>query len=96
MADPLSPEISDRICKHMNDDHADAIALYARAYGNVADVISAEMVKIDQHGMDLLIQKDGMTEPLRIEFDHTLADSEDAHHTLIEMVKQARSRGSSS
>jgi putative heme iron utilization protein len=24
-ADPLSPAVSDRICKHMNDDHAEAV-----------------------------------------------------------------------
>ena len=24
-ADPLTPAVSDRICKHMNDDHADAV-----------------------------------------------------------------------
>ncbi|NES93575.1 MAG: heme iron utilization protein, partial [Okeania sp. SIO2B9] len=27
---------------------------------------------------------------IRIEFDHTLKDAEDAHHTLIDMLKQAR------
>ncbi|WP_353735766.1 hypothetical protein [Okeania sp. SIO2B9] len=25
-----------------------------------------------------------------MEFDHTLKDAEDAHHTLIDMLKQAR------
>jgi len=33
MADPLTPAISDRICKHMNEDHASAIALYAQVFG---------------------------------------------------------------
>jgi len=28
--------------------------------------------------------------PVRVNFDRTLTDAEDAHHTLIEMVKQAR------
>jgi putative heme iron utilization protein len=90
MSDPFSPEISDRICKHMNEDHADAIALYARAFGGVADAIAATMVKIDAQGMDLSVQTNATTSPVRVEFDHTLQDAEDAHHTLVEMVKTAR------
>lgn len=93
MADPITPQVSQRICKHMNEDHGDAIALYARVFGNVADVSVAEMVEIDPTGMDLIAQVNGTAIPVRIPFDHTLQDSEDAHHTLIEMVKQARSMG---
>lgn len=90
MADLLSPEISDRICKHMNEDHADAVVLYAKVFGGEAQAGAAEMLKIDAQGMDLIVHKDGISKPLRIGFDHPLQDSEDAHHTLIAMVKQAR------
>jgi putative heme iron utilization protein len=90
MADPLTPQVSDRICKHMNDDHAEAIALYAKVFGNTPDADTAKMDAIDPEGMDLTAQVNGETVPVRIKFDHTLEDSEDAHHTLIEMVKQAR------
>jgi putative heme iron utilization protein len=95
MADPISPAISDRICKHMNEDHADAVTLYAKVFGGVATAIAAEMVQIDPQGMDLSVQTDGTTQPLRIEFDHELQDSEDAHQTLIAMVRQARSQPAS-
>ncbi|MGK7926598.1 MAG: DUF2470 domain-containing protein [Spirulina sp.] len=90
MADPITPEISDRICKHMNEDHAEAIALYARVFGKTPAATSAQMLAIDPQGMNLNVQADGMDMKVRISFDHTLADSEDAHHTLIDMVKQAR------
>ncbi len=90
MADVLTPEISDRICKHMNDDHGEAIALYAKVYGGVATATAAEMLSIDPEGMDLMVQDDGAAKPVRITFDHTLQDSEDAHQTLIAMVRQAR------
>lgn len=90
MADPITPAISDRICKHMNDDHADAIALYARALGQQPDATAATLLRIDPQGMDLEAQVNGDTVPLRIAFDHELADSEDAHQTLIALVKQAR------
>ena len=90
MADPITPAISDRICAHMNDDHADAIVLYAKVFGNTPDATAATMQSIDPEGMNLLAQVNGSETPLRIPFDHTLQDSEDAHQTLIAMVRQAR------
>ena len=92
MADLLTPAVSDRICKHMNDDHAEAVALYARVYGQIEPVLSAQMLSIDADGMNLSTQTDAAAEPvqIRIPFDHPLQDSEDAHHTLIAMIKQAR------
>ncbi|HEY9618930.1 MAG TPA: DUF2470 domain-containing protein [Crinalium sp.] len=92
MTDPFSPEVSDRICKHMNDDHAEAIALYAKAFGGVAEAIAAKMIKIDAQGMDLSVEANGSVNPVRVQFDHTLKDAEDAHHTLVDMVKEARKK----
>jgi putative heme iron utilization protein len=90
MSEAFSPEVSDRICAHMNQDHADAVALYAKVFGGVADVASAEIIKIDAQGMDLKVQASNAATPVRIAFDHDLKDAEDAHYTLIAMVKQAR------
>jgi len=90
MSKDFSTEISSRICQHMNDDHADAIVLYAKTFGGVTDAIAAQMLSIDAQGMDLTAQANGETVPVRIQFDRVLADAEDAHQTLIAMVKQAR------
>jgi putative heme iron utilization protein len=90
MADPITSTISDRICKHMNEDHGDAIVLYAKAFGNIPNAQAARMLSIDPQGMNLSVQIEEETVPVRIEFAHELKDSEDAHHTLIDMVKQAR------
>jgi putative heme iron utilization protein len=92
MADLLTPAISDRICKHMNEDHAEAIALYAQVFGQRPNTETAQMLAIDSQGMDLTIQYQEQSEKIRITFDHTLQDSEDAHQTLIAMVRQARNR----
>lgn len=88
MSEAFTPEISARICKHMNEDHADAVLLYAKAFGSQTEATAAELLKIDAEGMDLAVQPSG--DPVRILFDHTLQDAEDAHQTLIAMVKQAR------
>lgn len=74
----------------MNDDHTDAIVLYAKAFAGITDAIAAKMLSIDTQGMDLTAQVNGEAVPVRIQFDHVLADAEDAHQTLIAMVKQAR------
>ena len=91
MSDVITPAISDRICKHMNEDHAEAIVLYAKVFGNSPEAETATLDSIDPQGMNLTANIKGETIPVRIEFNHTLQDSEDAHQTLIAMVKQARS-----
>lgn len=90
MSQPFSTEISDRICTHMNEDHASAVVIYAQAFGNKPDATEAQMLAIDATGMDLTAQVNGETFPVRVNFERTLKDAEDAHHTLIEMLKQAR------
>lgn len=90
MADPITPVISDRICQHMNEDHGDALVLYAKVFGNTPNAETAQMLSIDPQGMNLSVQIEGVSVPIRIEFEHELKDSEDAHHILIDMVKQAK------
>ncbi|HYX14098.1 MAG TPA: DUF2470 domain-containing protein, partial [Nostoc sp.] len=51
---------------------------------------AAQILSIDAQGMDLTAQVNGEAVSVRIQFDHVLADAEDAHQTLIAMVKQAR------
>jgi putative heme iron utilization protein len=82
-ADPLTPSVSDRICRHMNADHADAVLNYARHYGGIADPRSATMLAVHPHAMELEV--DGSK--LEIRFDHELSDSEDAHRTLVAMLR---------
>jgi putative heme iron utilization protein len=92
MGDVITPEVSQRICAHMNDDHADAVLLYAKAFANVQEATAASMVSIDPQGMDLKVTVPQDTTTVRITFERSLTDSEDAHQTLIAMVRQARSQ----
>ncbi|MFO7630808.1 MAG: DUF2470 domain-containing protein [Prochlorococcaceae cyanobacterium] len=84
-ADPLTAAVSDRICKHMNDDHAAAVLTYALHYGGVATAQAARMVSVGPEAMELEV--DGQAVIVR--FDHTLTDSEDAHRTLVAMLRSA-------
>ena len=82
-ADPLTSAVSERICKHMNDDHAEAVLAYARHYGGVEAPQQARMVAVRPEAMELEV--DGQR--LDVAFDHTLSDSEDAHRTLVAMPR---------
>lgn len=82
-ADPLTPSVSDRICKHMNDDHAEAVLAYARHYGGVEAPKEAQMVAVTPEAMQLEVDGESVAVP----FDHPLSDSEDAHRTLVAMLR---------
>ena len=82
-ADPLSPAVSDRICKHKNDDHTSAVLAYARHYGGINEAKTATMRKVGPEAMELEV--DG--QPVLVPFDHVLSDSEDAHRTLVAMLR---------
>jgi putative heme iron utilization protein len=82
-ADPLTTTVSERICKHMNDDHAEAVLAYARHYGGVEAPQQARMVAVRPDAMELDV--DGQR--VDVAFDHTLSDSEDAHRTLVAMLR---------
>jgi putative heme iron utilization protein len=82
-ADPLTPAVSDRICRHMNVDHASAVLAYAHHYAGLPDASSARMVSVAATAMTLEV--DGTT--VEVAFDHALIDSEDAHRTLVGMLR---------
>lgn len=82
-ADPLTPAVSDRICRHMNEDHATAVLAYARHYGGISAARRARMLAVGPESMRLDV--DGT--PVEIPFDHSLQDSEDAHRTLVAMLR---------
>ncbi len=87
MTEPITSNISDHICQHMNEDHSDAVILYAKVFGQSLDVTHAEMLSIDALGMNLKVEPSVNNQPMRIQFDHSLKD---AHYTLIDMIKLAR------
>ncbi len=86
-ADPLA-DGAKGIVDHMNDDHADALALYCRAFKGVTPD-GVEMVGVDQWGFDVQC-----TEPdvrLRFDFDEPVT-METIRPTVVAMVQEARRR----
>jgi putative heme iron utilization protein len=84
----LSADAAEAICKHMNDDHADAVAGYARIFGKFDDVRAAELLSLDDRSMHLAVDTGTERLTTRIAFDHVLRDTDDARMTLIAMAQQ--------
>jgi putative heme iron utilization protein len=93
MESTFSADSAAAICKHMNEDHADAIAAYARTFGNIEHVQTAEMLALDAQAMQLGVETGNERILARIAFDHVLADKDDARDTLIRMAKEALRAG---
>jgi len=73
------------IVSHMNEDHADAIALYATALKGAAPG-AWRMTGIDPEGFDIAAG----TNRLRLSFDTFVRSSQDARAALVDLVKRAR------
>ncbi len=79
----ITPSDGKRICSHMNNDHQDAIFAYANYYGGIKNPTNAKMIGLNSKLMRLEVDD----KQIEICFDHTLLNSEDAHQTLVAMLK---------
>ena len=88
LAVPPLPELAESeagIVSHMNEDHADAVQLYAtRLLGRAGAAWT--MVGIDRDGLDLR-QGGGVA---RLAFESPLGSAADARPTLVDLVHRAR------
>ena len=81
--EPITSEVSNRICKHMNKDHQDAVNSYAKHYAGINNAKDSQLIKVTSKAMQISVN--GTL--VEIPFDHTLTSSQDAHQTLIAMLK---------
>jgi putative heme iron utilization protein len=84
--DPLA-ESARSIVEHMNGDHADAIALYCRAFKTFSPT-AARMVSIDQFGFDVSCSDPDQ----RVRFDFDVpATPDNVRSLMVDLVRRARS-----
>lgn len=74
-----------RICRHMNEDHADDLRALCLHFAKV-EVESPVMVGIDPLGIDVR----GRFEVYRVAATEPMSSAEEARRILIEMTEQAR------
>lgn len=90
-ADPLGSSAAG-IIAHMNDDHADAMMLYCRAFSNATEITSASMTGVDRYGFEMSAVTPRGPRPVRLAFAKPVSSAEEARVALISMVKDARSQ----
>ena len=89
--DPLAEAASD-IIAHMNDDHADAMVLYCRAFSKATDVTSASTTGIDRYGLEMSAITAEGPRPVRLAFPAAVGTPEEARAALVSMLNEARTR----
>ncbi len=83
-SEPLTDAISKRICNHMNKDHTDAVLSIVRHYGGLGDLHTAQMTAINSTTMFFIADELHVEIPLPLE----ISTSEEAHQTLVKMLKE--------
>ena len=91
--DPLRPHASG-IIEHMNDDHAEALVLYCRTFGDRPDTAAARMVTVDRYGFAMLARDapDGDETAVRLPFGRRVDTTNEVRAVMIELLRQARLR----
>jgi putative heme iron utilization protein len=89
--DPLA-DAAGSILAHMNQDHPDALATYARVLGG-EDAEEAVMVAVDRLGFKLRLRSGDRLHACRIPFPREVRTTDEARAVLIEMLRDCRARG---
>jgi heme iron utilization protein len=87
--DPLAPAAGG-IIAHMNQDHADALVLYGRAFSRATDLAAASMTAIDRYGFEMSVQTPDGPRPVRVAFPAPIRTPTEARAALVAMVREAR------
>jgi putative heme iron utilization protein len=76
----------------MNQDHADALPLYLRAFTSLTEVVRVEMSSIDRLGFELSVATSQGTQPVRLAFHEPIASKNDARKALVGLLREARAK----
>lgn len=89
--DPLAPHTGD-IIQHMNQDHADALVAYARAFTRATDTDQAVMTGVDRYGFEMSVKTERGPRPARVAFGSDITTPTAARKALVALVKEARAK----
>ena len=89
--DPLAATAGGVIA-HMNDDHADAMVLYCKAFSKATDINAASMTGVDRYGFEMsAVTADG-PQPVRLAFPAPVRTPEETRAALVAMLNDARTK----
>ncbi|MBL4684029.1 MAG: DUF2470 domain-containing protein, partial [Nannocystaceae bacterium] len=80
------------ILEHMNQDHANAMPLYCRAFSKAGEITEATMTGIDRYGFEMsAITADG-PRPVRVAFPKAISSKVGAREALVALLGEARAK----
>ena len=89
--DPLAGAAGGVIA-HMNDDHADAMMLYCKAFSKATDIDAASMTSVDRYGFEMSAVTAEGPRPVRLAFPAPLRTPEEARAAFVTMLNDARTQ----
>jgi heme iron utilization protein len=89
--DPIAPS-AEAIRTHLDEDHADVLLDYARAYAGLTDATSARASGVDRYGVTLWVATPGGGLMARIAFDEPAVTVGDVRAATVRLAQRARLR----
>ncbi len=87
--DPVGPAAA-RAIAHLNNDHADALQVMARALGGHPDATAAQCHAIDRHGLDLFVTTPRGYAFARLPFAEAVTGPGGLRGATVELARRAR------
>ncbi len=88
-ADPVAPHAAYAV-RHLNEDHADALLLYAQKLAGFTDATEAACRRADRHGLDLWVTTPRGKGPARVGFPEPITAPDGLRAATVALVKMAR------
>ena len=89
--DPIAPSAA-AIRTHLDDDHADVLLDYAKAFAGLVDATSARTSGVDRHGVTLWVTTPAGGVTARIAFDAPATSVGDVRAATVSLARRARLR----
>ena len=89
--DPIAP-FAEAIRTHLDEDHADVLLDYAKAYAGLTDATAARTSGVDRYGVTLWVTTPAGGRTARIAFDEPAATVDDVRTATVNLAQRARLR----
>jgi putative heme iron utilization protein len=90
-ADPIAA-VAEGIVAHVNEDHADALPLYCRAFSRATAFTAVAMTGIDRYGFEMSAVTPDGSRPIRVAFSEPISTSKEARTALVALLGDARAK----
>ncbi len=87
--DPLA-SVAGGIITHMNEDHAEAMVLYCKAFSKATEISAATMTSVDRYGVEMSAVTAEGPRPVRLAFPEPVVTAGEVRTSLVAMLERAR------